>query len=84
MKTRVKNELLDLTAEVLGSFAVAVAFYNFTTAENIPMSGFSGIGLIFNRLFGLPVGMVVLFGATICGSLSRFARMDAILLLHEE
>ena len=60
MKTRVKNELLDLTAEVLGSFAVAVAFYNFTTAENIPMSGFSGIGLIFNRLFGLPVGMVVL------------------------
>lgn len=35
-------------------------------------------------LYLMPVGMVVLFGATICGSLSRFARMDAILLLHEE
>ena len=59
-KSKFQTTLLDLAAEVFGSFCVAIAFYNFTTVHNIPMSGFSGIGLIFNRLFGLPVGMVVL------------------------
>ncbi|MBR4889551.1 MAG: YitT family protein [Clostridia bacterium] len=59
-KSKFQNILLDILAELFGSFCVAISFYNFTTVHNIPMSGFSGIGLIFNRLFGLPVGMVVL------------------------
>ena len=60
MTNKIKNITLDILAELFGSFCVAIAFYNFTTAQNIPMSGFSGIGLIFNRLWGLPVGMVIL------------------------
>lgn len=59
-KSKFGNSLLNILAEIFGSFCVAIAFYNFTTATNIPMSGFSGIGLIFNRLFGSPVGLVSL------------------------
>ncbi|RZT01109.1 YitT family protein [Cuneatibacter caecimuris] len=42
--------------EVIGSFLVAVGIYNFAVNAEFPMTGFSGIAIILNRLFSLPVG----------------------------
>lgn len=47
---------LDILVEVIGSFLVAVALYNFAAAAEFPMTGFSGISLILYRLFKLPMG----------------------------
>lgn len=43
--------------EVLGSFLVAIGIYNFAVNAEFPMTGFSGIAIILNRLFSLPIGI---------------------------
>lgn len=58
--TRLKEIALDLFWEVLGSFLVALALYNFALHAAFPMTGFSGIALIFYRLFGLPIGLTTI------------------------
>lgn len=57
---RLKETMLDLFWEVLGSFLVAVALYNFALHAAFPMTGFSGIAMIFYRLFDLPIGMTTI------------------------
>ncbi len=41
----------------MGSILIAAAIYNFAVYAEFPMTGFSGIALIFYRLFSLPVGL---------------------------
>lgn len=43
--------------EILGSFFVAIAIYNFALNADFPMTGFSGISIILNRLFAFPIGL---------------------------
>ena len=52
--------LLDIFWEVLGSILIASAIYNFAVYAEFPMTGFSGIALIFYRLFNLPVGLTTI------------------------
>ena len=52
--------LLDIFWEVLGSILIATAIYNFAVYAQFPMTGFSGIALIFYRLFNLPVGFTTI------------------------
>lgn len=57
---RWKEIALDLFWEVLGSFLIAVALYNFALHAAFPMTGFSGIAMIFYRLFELPIGLTTI------------------------
>mgnify|MGYP005767353829 FL=1 len=49
--------ITDIFCEVMGSILIAAAIYNFAVYAEFPMTGFSGIALIFYRLFSLPVGL---------------------------
>lgn len=42
--------------EIVGSFLVAIGIYNFAVNAGFPMTGFSGIAIILNRLFSVPIG----------------------------
>lgn len=55
-----KDAFIDIFWEFLGSFIVAVAVYNFALNSEFPMTGFSGIAMIFYRLFGWPIGTVTI------------------------
>ncbi len=52
--------LKDIAFEVVGCFLAAVALYNFALNGQFLITGFSGIALLLYRLFGLPIGVVVL------------------------
>ena len=60
MKTKLISSLKIIGVELLGSILIAVGIYNFAAASAFPMTGFSGIALIFNRLFALPVGLTII------------------------
>lgn len=55
-KSLVKNFALDLLADIVGSFLVAVGVYNFATASEFPVTGVSGIAQVLYLYFGLPIG----------------------------
>ena len=57
---RYKSELKAIAYEVLGSILIAVGIYNFAVASEFPMTGFSGISMILNRLFNLPIGLTLI------------------------
>lgn len=50
----------EIFFEVLGSVLIAVGVYNFAAASKFPLTGFSGIAMILNRLFTLPIGMTIM------------------------
>ena len=50
----------DTLVEILGSALTGIAIYNFAVPAAFPMTGFSGVALIFYRLFGLPIGVMTL------------------------
>lgn len=47
----------DLLYEIIGSILIAIAVHNFALAAEFPMTGFSGIAIILNRFFQIPVGL---------------------------
>lgn len=51
---------IDILVEFIGSFLVAISLYNFAAQAEFPMTGFSGIALILNRLFALPIGITTI------------------------
>ena len=46
--------------ETLGGFLVAVSIDSFAVNGEFPLTGFSGIAMIFNRLLGMPIGVTIL------------------------
>lgn len=50
----------DIVMDLLGGILIAVGTYNFATMARFPMSGLTGIALIFYHLFGLPIGRTVI------------------------
>lgn len=46
----------QIAMELLGSVFVAIGIYNFAVNANFPVSGFTGIALILNKLFDIPIG----------------------------
>lgn len=57
---KVKGVIQQISVELAGSLLVAVGLYNFAVASQFPMTGFSGIALILNRLFQLPIGITII------------------------
>lgn len=55
-----KRVAIDILIEVIGSFLIAISLYNFAAHAKFPMTGFSGIALILNRLFSLPIGITTI------------------------
>ena len=58
---KIKQILKETFIEIIGSILIAVGLYNFAVASEFPMTGFSGISLILYRLFGLPIGLTILY-----------------------
>lgn len=50
----------DLLLDVVGGMLIAVGIYNFAAKAEFPMTGFSGIALIFYHLFGIPIGTMTI------------------------
>lgn len=55
-KKKIKNIALDLGADIVGSFLIAIGIYNFATASEFPVTGISGIAQVLYLYFGLPIG----------------------------
>lgn len=55
-----KEEGITLLLELVGSFMVSIALYNFAAQAEFPMTGFSGLALILYRLFDLPIGVTTI------------------------
>ncbi len=55
-KKKIKNITLDLAADVIGSFLIAIGIYNFATASEFPVTGITGIAQVLYIYFGLPIG----------------------------
>ncbi len=54
----IRKFLIDTCFEIAGCVIASVGINSFAIPALFPMSGFSGIALIFYRLFGVPVGLV--------------------------
>ncbi len=48
---------MDLLYELTGSILIAIAVHNFALAAGFPMTGFSGISIILNRFYQIPIGL---------------------------
>ena len=59
-KERWKGWLISFFMETLGGFLVAVSLDSFSVNAGFPLTGFSGIALIFNRLWGMPIGVTII------------------------
>lgn len=55
-KNKIKNMTLDLAADIIGSFLIAIGIYNFATASEFPVTGITGIAQVLYIYFGLPIG----------------------------
>ncbi|MEF9946115.1 MAG: YitT family protein [Lachnospiraceae bacterium] len=55
-----KETGIDLLVDVIGGMLIAVGIYNFAVKAAFPMTGFSGIALIFYHLFKLPIGTMTM------------------------
>lgn len=59
-KKNVKNLILDLLFDLVGSISYSIGVYTFARAGNFAPGGVSGLSLIINYLWGLPIGMTSL------------------------
>ncbi len=53
---KTKELMVQMMWELVGSIFVAIGIYNFAVQAKFPMTGFSGISIIFYRLFNVPIG----------------------------
>ena len=58
--SRWKEHVTDLAFDLAGSFLMGVGVYTFALKGGFATGGLSGMALIINYLWGLPVGMVTL------------------------
>ena len=55
-----KTWMFDTLVEIVGSILTGIAIYNFAVPAQFPMTGFSGLALIYYRLFRLPIGVMTI------------------------
>ena len=60
MKKRMKNFALELGPDVIGSILLDAGIYTFAGAGEFAPGGISGLALIINHLWGLPIGITSL------------------------
>ena len=57
---KIKNIILDIAYDIIGSFFYAVGVYTFAKMANFAPGGVTGIALIMNYLWNLPIGTMSL------------------------
>ena len=77
MKEKWERRIIPFLMETLGGILVAVALDSFAVNAEFPLTGFSGIALIFNRLFGLPLGAPGILSAVVLGFLEYWNAIEA-------
>ena len=60
IKNNGKNYLIDLLADIVGSLLIAIGLYNFAAASEFPVTGVSGVALVFYYYWGLPIGTLTM------------------------
>lgn len=59
-KNKVLRILIDIVFDLIGGAFVATGVHSFASAGNFPLTGFTGISLIINRLTGFPMGIMLI------------------------
>lgn len=59
-KDIIKGFTKDILIDVIGGLLIAIGIYNFAANAHFPMTGVSGIALIFYYMLGTPIGTVSL------------------------
>ena len=57
---KIKLTIIDLLADCLGSFLIAIGVYNFAAASEFPVTGVSGLALVFYYYWKLPIGIMTM------------------------
>lgn len=57
---KLKNLSLDLLCDIVGSISYAMGIYTFAKMADFAPGGMSGLALIMNHLWGLPIGVMTL------------------------
>lgn len=57
---KMKNQLLDLLCDVIGSISYSIGIYTFAKMADFAPGGVSGLALIINHLWNLPIGLTSL------------------------
>ena len=57
---KLKTFLIDLLCDMIGSILYATGIYTFAKAADFAPGGISGLALILNHLWGLPIGIMTL------------------------
>ncbi len=60
MRKTTKNFLIDLLCDLTGSLLYAAGIYTFAKMADFAPGGISGLALIINHLWGLPIGLMTL------------------------
>ena len=73
IKNNWRNYIIDLVYDIAGSLLIAIGIYNFAAASEFPVTGVSGIALVFYYYWGLPIGTMTMVLNTpiilICGKI---------------
>ena len=56
----IKTYLIDFLVDIIGSLCVSIGVYNFAAASGFPVTGVSGIALVFYHYWHLPIGLVTM------------------------
>lgn len=60
LNKKTKNFLLDIFFDIAGSIAYSIGIYTFARTADFAPGGVSGLSLIINHLWGLPIGLMSL------------------------
>ncbi len=55
---KIKELIWDLTVNFVGCMFIAIGIYNFAAASDFPVSGVSGIAMVFYHFWHLPIGIM--------------------------
>ncbi len=56
----VRTYFIDLLADIFGCLCISIGVYNFAAASEFPVTGVSGIALVFYYYWHLPIGLVTM------------------------
>jgi len=60
VKTRIKKIILDILCDIIGSILYAMGIHCFAKMANFATGGVSGLALIMNHMWNLPVGVMTI------------------------
>ncbi len=59
-KNIAKTYFIDILADIIGCLCASIGIYNFAAASGFPVTGVSGIALVFYYYWHLPLGLVTM------------------------